>query len=205
MDKNKKKRVYLIGAFHEMIELLEYAKFDIIGLIDRQLPQNSISRRYQLVGNDQWLLSRGPLPDQENVVVSPDSPILRSKLISDYTQCGFYTPNVIGGQISESCSVGAGSIIHRQTFVSCGCEIGIGVRINTAAKVMHDCKIGNFTTIAPCALLLGKVSIGERAYIGANATILPGLKIGNGGIIGAGAVVTHDVQDFTTVKGIPAR
>ena len=70
---------------------------------------------------------------------------------------------------------------------------------------MHDNVIANFTTIAPNAVLLGRVTVEKGAYIGANATILPDTTIGAFSMIGAGAVVTHDIPQFHTVKGVPAK
>jgi acetyltransferase-like isoleucine patch superfamily enzyme len=49
------------------------------------------------------------------------------------------------------------------------------------------------------------VRIGAWADIGTNATILPGVTIGRGAIVGAGAVVTHDVESFAIVAGVPAK
>lgn len=45
----------------------------------------------------------------------------------------------------------------------------------------------------------------DNVWIGANATILAGVRIGTGSIVGAGAVVTHDVEPYTVVGGVPAR
>lgn len=42
-------------------------------------------------------------------------------------------------------------------------------------------------------------------WIGCGAVIMSGIKIGNGAIIGAGAVVTHDVDDYEIVGGVPAK
>ena len=47
--------------------------------------------------------------------------------------------------------------------------------------------------------------IGAWADIGVNAVILPGVTVGKGAIVGAGAVVTHDVEPFSIVAGVPAR
>lgn len=47
--------------------------------------------------------------------------------------------------------------------------------------------------------------IGNDVWIGCNACICRGVKIGNGAVIGAGAVVTHDVEPYTVVAGVPAK
>ena len=51
----------------------------------------------------------------------------------------------------------------------------------------------------------GGVRIGNDVWIGQNAIILDGLRIGHGSVIAAGAVVTHDVDNYSIVGGVPAR
>lgn len=52
---------------------------------------------------------------------------------------------------------------------------------------------------------LADVTLGNDVWIGARALVLDGVTIGNGAIIGAGAVVTHDVEPYSVVAGVPAR
>ena len=47
--------------------------------------------------------------------------------------------------------------------------------------------------------------VGAWADIGVNSVLLPGVTIGKGAIVGAGAVVTHDVEPFSIVAGVPAK
>ncbi len=47
--------------------------------------------------------------------------------------------------------------------------------------------------------------IGHDVWIGHAAVVLPGVTVGTGAVIGAGAVVTHDVQPYQVVAGVPAR
>jgi acetyltransferase-like isoleucine patch superfamily enzyme len=54
-------------------------------------------------------------------------------------------------------------------------------------------------------LRIKPIRIGAWADIGTNATILPGVTVGRGAIVGAGAMVTHDVEPFAIVAGVPAR
>lgn len=51
----------------------------------------------------------------------------------------------------------------------------------------------------------GHCKIGNDVWIGANAVICRDLVVGDGAVIAAGAVVTHDVEPYTIVAGVPAR
>lgn len=50
-----------------------------------------------------------------------------------------------------------------------------------------------------------RVVIGNDVWIGAGCYIKGGVHIGNGAVIGAHSVVTHDVEPFTIVAGVPAK
>ena len=75
----------------------------------------------------------------------------------------------------------------------------------------HDCIILDFVNVAPDANIAVNVWIEQGAYIGTNAVVLPGksvenkIRIGKFLVVEAGAVVTKDINDNTTVVGIPAR
>lgn len=49
------------------------------------------------------------------------------------------------------------------------------------------------------------VVIGNDVWIGANVVILPGVIIGDGAVCAAGTVVTHDVEPYAIVGGVPAK
>lgn len=49
------------------------------------------------------------------------------------------------------------------------------------------------------------VIIGHDVWLGHHATIMPGVTIGNGAVVGSGSVVTHDVEPYAVVAGVPAR
>lgn len=94
--------------------------------------------------------------------------------------------------------VAPGAIVNSDARIGCGCII------NTAAIVEHDVVIGDHAHIAPSVILGGGAHIGERVLLGLGARVLPGIRIGNNAVVGAGSVVTRDVPDGHTVKGIPA-
>ena len=47
--------------------------------------------------------------------------------------------------------------------------------------------------------------IGSDVWVGFGASIIGGVRIGHGACIAAGAVVTHDVEPYTVVAGVPAK
>lgn len=47
--------------------------------------------------------------------------------------------------------------------------------------------------------------IGNDVWIGSHVMVKCGVTIGNGAVIAAGAVVTHDVEPYAIVGGVPAR
>ena len=47
--------------------------------------------------------------------------------------------------------------------------------------------------------------MGNDVWIGFEAVIMPGVHIGDGAIIGTRAVVTHNVEPYTIVGGVPAK
>lgn len=49
------------------------------------------------------------------------------------------------------------------------------------------------------------VVIGHDVWIGHNAAIMPGVHIGDGAVIGTGSIVTHNVEPFAVMAGVPAR
>lgn len=55
------------------------------------------------------------------------------------------------------------------------------------------------------AAMARRVTIGSDVWTGHNVCILAGVTVGHGAVIGAGAVVTHDVQPYEIVGGVPAR
>ena len=50
-----------------------------------------------------------------------------------------------------------------------------------------------------------RVVIGNDVWIGEGVIIMSGVKIGDGAVIGAHAVVTHDVEPYDIVAGVPAK
>jgi len=197
--------IILVGAFAEMCELANLCSKKIIGIIDNNLKGSF--QNIPIIGTDDDASLLFAKYSKTPLVISPDKPQLRKKLVDYYCNIGFDFTELISplATISRTAVIGRGTVIQSLCNVSADTKIGDFCKLNTLANVMHDNIIGNYTTIAPNAVLLGYVKTGDCAYIGANSTILPMKEIGNNVIVGAGAVVTHTIPCDLIVKGVPAR
>ncbi len=197
--------VILVGGFHEMVELCQDCDMNIVGIIDNEL--TGCYYGIPVIGKDRDAETLFPQYNGAKIIVTPDSPILRKKLATFYQEIGYEFATVVSpyARISPTASIGLGTIVQAGVNISSATEIGRFCKLNTNCNVMHDTIVGDFSTIAPNAVCLGRVSIGQYTYVGANSTILPEIKIGYSSTVGAGAVVTRNVADCITVKGVPAK
>lgn len=197
-------KIIIVGGFPEIIELCENSGYNILGIIDAA----PITAAYTMLGRDDIAKNIYQQYPDAKIVISPDLPHVRKKLVNYYREIGFRFASVISpkANISKSCVIGEGSIIQDFVNISSNVRIGAFVKLNTMSNIMHDSNIGDFVTIAPNAVILGCVSISGDSYIGANATILPGLSVATGITIGAGAVLTKNAEESGVVyAGIPAK
>jgi sugar O-acyltransferase (sialic acid O-acetyltransferase NeuD family) len=200
-----KNDVILVGGFHEIIELCGMCDYNIKGIIDNKLTGTYYG--IPIIGRDDDASYLFNKYKECKIVVTPDSPSIREKLVTLYSSIGFKFTSIISplAQISKYAKIGIGTIVQSGVNISAATKIGDFCKLNSNSNVMHDNVIGNYTTIAPNAVLLGNVNTGVKTYIGANSTILPNIHIDDEAIIGAGAVVTHNIDMAKTVKGVPAK
>ncbi len=192
--------VIIVGAFHEIIELIEDENLDIYGLIDNYKEGNY--RGYKILGKD---CDAYKIEKNYPLIITPDKPDLRLKLSTYYKSLGFDFFSLISSKskISLSAKIGAGTIIQFDVNISSDSLIGDFVKLNTKCNIMHNATIGDYTTIAPNAVILGNVAIGKCCYIGSNSTVLPNISICDNVIIGAGGVVTKNISEAGTYVGNP--
>ena len=106
--------------------------------------------------------------------------------------------------ISNSISIGEGTVIMENVLVKSNTKIGKFCLINSQSTISHNNTIGNYCNISLGARIGGNCKIGNNTFIGMNATIRQGLVIGSNSVIGAGAVVTKNVKNNVIVIGNPA-
>jgi len=99
--------------------------------------------------------------------------------------------------------IGNDSIIGQNAFLDGRGKLKIGNHVDIASDVMiynskHDINAPDFHAVS------SPVEVGDYVFIGPRAIIMPGVIIGKGAIVAAGAIVTHNVQPFAIVGGVPA-
>jgi sugar O-acyltransferase (sialic acid O-acetyltransferase NeuD family) len=139
----------------------------------------------------------------------------RKKIYSKFKTLNY--PNLIHSSASlgykqqSQLALTQGNIITSGVRFTNNIKMGNFGIFNLNCTIGHDCIIEDFVNIAPGANISGNVKLKEGAYIGTNAVVLQGesiekkMIIGAFSNVGAGAVVTRDVDDSSTVVGIPAK
>jgi len=69
---------------------------------------------------------------------------------------------------------------------------------------LSDVKAGRFGDIETHPITRGDIHVGNDVWIGQDVTIMTGVAVGDGAVIGTQTVVTHDVQPYEIVGGVPA-
>lgn len=131
---------------------------------------------------------------------------VRQNVLSHLLTIGFELPVLLhpSASVAFDTQIGRGTCVMPLAIVNPGTMIGECAIINSGAIVEHDCEISSFAHISPGAVLGGSVKVGQGSHIGIGSVVRQGIRIGSNAVIGAGAVVVKDVEDHTTVTGVPA-
>lgn len=96
-------------------------------------------------------------------------------------------------------------------FIACGNrgEIVFGSDIITGPNVVFAASDHTYkdlsSPIKTQEARPGKIVIEDDVWIGANVVVTRDVRIGKGAIVGAGSVVTHSVDSYSIVGGVPTR
>lgn len=107
--------------------------------------------------------------------------------------------------ISESVSIGIGTIICAGTIITVDEKIGNHVIIKLDCTIGHDDVIDDFVTLYPSVNVSGACHLGECVEMGTGSQIIQGLDVGAGTIVGASACVVKDLESEVTAVGCPAK
>ena len=176
----------------------------IKGILDDTFKENEEKKIFgiPIVGKINKILE---LPSNIYYIIAIGNNTIRKKIAQNYEKIKYITLIHPKAVIAENVSISTGTVLMAGSIVNSYTKIGKHCIINTGSIIEHDNTIEDYVHISPRATLCGGVIVEEESWIGAGSTIIQGLKIGKKVIIGAGAVAIKNVENFSTMIGIPAK
>ena len=119
-----------------------------------------------------------------------------------------------GARIGKHCSLGQNAFVAGSVTMGDGVRVQNNVSLYDGVTVEDDVFLGPscvFTNVSHPRSAVSRKDAYEKTHVergvsvGANATIVCGVTLGAFSFVAAGAVVTHDVQPYALVAGVPAR
>ena len=158
-----------------------------------------------------WKLKRYARKEKESIILTDQIPDEVIKNIGRHVhlnkECEIYKNSV---RIGDYTYMNGGKVFYAQIgkFCSIGYNVVLGSgmhRLDTVttyplkARVCADpAPLVDFPEQKDCI-------IGNGVWIGNDVHIMQGVTVGDGAVIGSNAVVTHDVEPYSVVAGVPAR
>lgn len=211
---NGLRKLYIIGASgfaKEIAWLTERINevtptWEIMGFIeDREELWGTKVYHYQVLGGHDVIEQQ---TDEIWAIVAIGSTRARRRAVSRITPFAhirFATlidPSVI---MSDSNTIGEGTMICAGNIITTEITIGDHVIINLDCTVGHSAILEDFTTLYPSVNVSGDVTIGTGTELGTGSAVIQGINICNDVILGAGGVVVKDITESGTYVGAPAR
>lgn len=198
------------GHAHSVIDSIESTKkYQIIGIINNELPIGEKYKEYSVIGTDKILpqLYDAGIRNAFICIGFIEDGSLRKELYDRLKKIGYKIPNIIDPTaiLASNVLLGEGNYIGKRVVINANAEIRNMCIINTGSIIEHDCIVNSFSHISVGAVLCGNVRVGADSFVGANSTIIQGKTIGKNVTIGAGTVVTLNQKDDWVVIGNPGK
>ena len=178
--------------------------YNIIGIVDRNLPKNSEIMGIKIIGSDNDLISifKSNACIAINAVGGGTNATIRQNIFDNLKEIGFILPPIIhkSAIIEPSAILKEGSQIMAGAIIGSEAVIGENCIINSGAIVSHNCIINKNSHITPGAILAGNVKIGQNSIVGMGATIFYDIQIGKNVIINNGKNIFQDIPDNINIK-----
>lgn len=107
--------------------------------------------------------------------------------------------------INPTAKIGQGAFIGAYAIISADVVVDDFSVVHPFCNIGHDNKIGKYCEVESYVAIGGYSQIGDYVTIHPHSTILPHVQVGNRSMVGAGSVVLKNVQEGTSVFGVPAK
>ncbi|MDH6018077.1 acetyltransferase [Vibrio splendidus] len=207
------KNIVVLGSSGHAKVIVEVIRksneYNIVGYIDNLRKVGESSLNLQVIGSESDLPTLISKHSLYGCFVAIGDNFTRKKVVDNIGKIApslkFVTaihPNAI---ISDSVSIGQGSVVMAGAIINTSVDIGEFCIINTNSSIDHDCSLSDFVSIAPNVTLGGSCMIGQLSAIGIGTNLIHGVRIGENCVIGAGSLVLKAVEDNVVSYGIPAK
>lgn len=195
-----KPKIILIGGgghCRSCIDVIEAeARFDIVGIVEKDDVQHPPVLDYPVLGSDQNLAPYRDIADFAMVTVGQlEYSDLRVSLFDRIRDAGFKSPIVVSptAMVSPHAEISEGTIVMHHAVINAGAGIGENCILNTKSLVEHDAQVGDHCHISTGAILNGSVRVGARSFVGSNAVVVQDVAISPGSFVKAASLVKPDL------------
>lgn len=180
----------------------KYSKWNIIGYLD----DNDSLKKDNIIGNIIHLNSLLEKYKNLKYTIAVNSSSVRRGIEQRINRLD-RAANLIHETaiIGSSCSYKNGLTMGPYSCITTRVYLGYHVHLNTLASINQSSTVGDYCTISPGAKICGDVFIGDTTSVGAGAVVINYKTIGANCTLGAGTVVIDNIEDGTTVVGVPGR
>lgn len=203
------KETYFI--IQEINNYNNFQVFNFLGFVEDDYSKvgNDVIHGYKVITSDREFSGLAEAYPKLGVVIPIGNPKVKSIIYNEIKKISnIVFPNIIHPNVTfdrRSVTLGYGNVITSGANLTCNISIGNFNLVNLNTTVGHDTIIGDFNVFNPLVAISGDIKIKDLCLIGTGAKVLQQLTINQGATIGAGAVVVKDVEEFSTVVGIPAK
>ncbi len=183
--------------------------FELIGFIDKLMPQETIILNYRVLGDEALLpklmnkfkFNKGVIGIGDNFVRSKVVDVVK-KIAPDFQFINCFHHSA---KLSNHCKFGVGNVVMPGVSINASTIISDHCILNTNSSLDHDCRMESFSSLAPNSAVGGNCSIGQFSYVGIGSSILHGVSIEDNCIVGGSSFLNKDAISDSTYYGIPAK
>jgi sugar O-acyltransferase (sialic acid O-acetyltransferase NeuD family) len=210
---SNQKRLAIIGSAGHAVAALDAAIsskcFEFVGWVDSYKVIGNMVEGYPILGHPDEILELSLKYHLDCIYIGISNNFLREEITQQLKikvpDLDFATIIHPFSSVSESVTIGEGSLIMPGAIINCRTRIGNGVIINTAVSIDHDCFINDYASLLPRVTTGGDVEVGTLSCVCLGATIGHKVQIGEHAVIGAGSLVLSDIPPLVIAWGSPAK
>ena len=199
------KKLIVIGAggcAKSVVDSIVTQEWDFCGFID----QNREKRTH--LGFPVLAHSIEEMPDREEYyyIIAIGNNKVRKHYYDLLKGYGLRLASIVDStaMISPRASIGEGCFIGKMAIINGCAAVKDNCIINTKALVEHGAFVHQHVNMSTNSTMNGAVIRYEGCFLGSASVVIGQLSVGQWAVVGAGAIVIHNVEDFTTVAGVPA-